>query len=299
MISALILEFVQAIPFPSWIDENAISIGNFNLKWYGISYIIGITLAYFWARRTCNRPEFWKPAGNTRGAEVIPDNKVLEDLFFFCLLGIMVGGRIGSVILYTPEMIWESPLDIFKIWQGGMSFHGGFLGVIAAMYYVARKSNISFLRIADVVAIGAPFGPLMVRILGNFFNQELWGRPTNVPWAVIFEKDLNSLPRHPSQLYEAGLEGMAIFLILWLAFSKFKALTKPGICGALFTLLYGVFRIFIEFFREPDAALFGPLTRGMTYSLPMVIIGGLILIWAIRRQPVEPQRMATLEPAET
>jgi len=297
MLSVAMIDLIYAIPFPDWISPNIFSIGKLSIRWYGISFILGITLAYFWTKRACAKTEYWRPEGITRGTELIPSKRMLEDLFFYCLLGIIVGGRIGSIILYSPEMITQDPIGILKVWEGGMAFHGGFLGVCAAIIFVVKRNKLSLWRIADVVAIGAPLGILMVRILGNFVNQELYGRVTDVPWAFIFNSDPTSLPRHPSQLYEAGLEGVAIFLLLWLAISKFRALTKPGICAGAFIFLYGIFRIFVEFFREPDAALFGPLTRGMTYSLPMVIIGAAIVLWALKRSPVAPKRISDPEKA--
>ena len=297
MLDIAMIDLIYAIPFPDWISPNVFSIGSFSIKWYGISYIVGITLAYFWTKRACNKVEYWRPEGVTRGTELIPNKRMLEDLFFYCLLGIIVGGRIGSVVLYSPEMITENPLGILKVWEGGMAFHGGFLGVCAAVLFVAKRNKLALWRIADVVAIGAALGIFMVRIFGNFVNQELYGRVTDVPWAFIFNTDQTSLPRHPSQLYEAALEGIAIWAILWFIMSRFKALTKPGICAGAFIWLYGCFRIFVEFFREPDATLFGPLTRGMTYSLPMVIIGAAIVLWAMKRPPVAPKRIA--DPEET
>jgi len=177
--------------------------------------------------------------------------------------------------------------------QGGMSFHGGFLGVCAAVIYAAWQQKMSIARIADMAAIGAPIGLGAVRFLGNFLNQELWGRATDVPWAMIFPKDFDSIPRHPSQLYEAFLEGLVIFLVLRFLCIRFKALTKPGLCAGGFIFLYGSFRFFIEFFREPDVGIdqFGFLTRGMTYSLPMIIIGAAVLFWAARRMSVSPKRV--------
>jgi len=163
--------------------------------------------------------------------------------------------------------------------------------VCAAIFYMHWRKKLDLWRIADMAAIGAPLGILAVRFLGNFVNQELYGRVTDVPWGFIFAKAPDSLPRHPSQLYEAFLEGIVIFFVLRFLCTKYKALTKPGICAGAFILMYGFFRFCVEFVREPDAALFGPLTRGMTYSLPMVFIGLAIVIWAKRRAPVSPKRI--------
>lgn len=282
---------LNAIPFPDWISPNIFSIGSFSLKWYGLSYIVGIMLALFYAISCVKNKEIWIPKGITRGSAIIPSKVNLDDLMIYTLIGIIVGGRLGSVLLYTPEIIFNDPISIFKIWEGGMAFHGGFAGVCVAVWLFARKTKIELWRVADMAAVGAPLGIFMVRLFGNFVNQELYGRPTNVPWAFIFNSDPNSLPRHPSQLYEAALEGIILWLLIRLATHKFKALTKPGTAAGVFFLGYGVFRIFVEFFREPDAALFGPLTRGMSYSLPMVLIGVLIILWAQRRPPVAPKRL--------
>ena len=283
---------INAIPFPDWISPNVFSIGSFSVKWYGVSYIVGIMLALLYAISCVKNREIWIPNGITRGNAIVPSKQNLDDLMIYTLFGIIAGGRLGSVLLYTPEMIINDPIAIFKIWEGGMAFHGGFAGVCVAVWLFARKTKIELWRVADMAAVGAPLGLFMVRLFGNFVNQELYGRPANVPWAFIFNSDPTSQPRHPSQLYEAALEGLVLWLIIRIATHKFKALTKPGIAAGLFFLGYGVFRIFVEFFREPDAALFGPLTRGMSYSVPMVIIGLLIIVWAQRRPPVAPKRLA-------
>ena len=288
----MLASLINAIPFPDWISPDVISISSFSVKWYGLSYIAGIWLALIYAISCVKNREIWIPNGITRGNAIIPSKENLDDLMLYALLGIIVGGRLGSVLLYTPEIIFNDPIAIFKIWEGGMAFHGGFAGVCVAVWLFARKKKIEIWRVADMAAVGAPLGIFMVRLFGNFVNQELYGRPTNVPWAFIFNSDPNSLPRHPSQLYEAALEGIALWLFIRLATHKFKALTKPGTSAGIFFLGYGVFRIFVEFFREPDAALFGPFTRGMSYSLPMVLIGLLIIFWAQRRPPVAPKRLA-------
>ena len=286
---------LNAIPFPDWISPNVFSIGSFSVKWYGVSYIAGIYLALIYAISCVKNREIWIPNGITRGNAIIPSKQNLDDLMLYTLFGIIIGGRLGSVLLYTPEMIVNDPIAILKIWEGGMAFHGGFAGVCASVWLFARKTKIELWRVADMAAVGAPLGLFMVRLFGNFVNQELYGRATDVPWAFIFNSDPTSQGRHPSQLYEAALEGIALWVIIRIATHKFKALTKPGTAAGIFFLGYGVFRIFVEFFREPDATLFGPLTRGMTYSLPMVLIGLLIIFWAQRRPPVAPKRLAQPE----
>lgn len=282
---------IGAITFPDWISDTAIPLpGPLSVKWYGLSYIVGILAAYYWALRTSQKKELWIPNGITRGNDIIPNKLMLEDFGFYCMLGIIVGGRLGSVLLYDLDKYIADPLAILRVWEGGMAFHGGFAGVCLAVFYVTRKHKVSLWRWADMAAIGAPLGIFSVR-LANFVNQELWGRPTDVPWAFIFHTDPTSQPRHPSQLYEAALEGLAIFAIIWFFTRYRKVLTRPGICAGMFFLLYGLFRIFVEFFREPDAPLFGPFTRGVSYSIPMVIIGLCIVIWARRRPPVAPKRV--------
>ncbi len=290
-----LIHLIKAIPFPDWISPNVVSFGKFSIKWYGLSYVVGVMGAYAWAKHLTTMDEIWRPDGVTRGNDIIPNKRMLEDFVFFAFLGIIIGGRLGSVLLYDTEQYINNPIRILQVWKGGMAFHGGFLGVCVALIYMAKTRKMSLWRISDVVACGAPIGIGMVRLFGNFVNQELYGRITDVPWAFIFKTDPGSYPRHPSQLYEAALEGVAIFIILMIAVKKFKALTKPGVCAGGFIFLYGIFRIFVEFFRAPDAELFGPLTRGMTYSLPMVIIGAAIVLWALKRAPVAPKRVA--EPA--
>lgn len=288
------VELLGAIKFPGWLKPEAFSLGPLSVKWYGISYIIGLFGAYFYAKRSSANQSIWqntKASGDKAVGDsvLVPSKRNLEDLMFFSLLGIIIGGRIGFILLYDLGAYIENPIRIFKVWEGGMAFHGGFLGVCVAAIYLARSRKLKLVRVADILAISAPIGIGLVR-LANFVNQELYGRETDVPWAVIFMRDSFWLnPRHPSQLYEAFLEGLVIFLVLWLASRKFKILTRPGLATGMFLMMYGSFRIFVEFFREPDAALFGPLTRGMTYSLPMVIIGVLVILWASKRTPVLPK----------
>ena len=285
------MSLIHAIKFPDWLSENIISIGPLTVKWYGVAYIIGLFGAYYYAYHMSERRDVWIAGPAARKPELIPNKDMLSDLMFYCLVGIIAGGRLGYVILYQPSMIVN---DVFKVWEGGMAFHGGFLGVCGAVIYAAWRHKLSLMRIADMAAIGAPIGLGAVRFLGNFLNQELWGRATDVPWAMIFPKDFDSIPRHPSQLYEAILEGLVIFLVLRFLCIRFKALTRPGVCTGGFIFMYGLFRFTIEFFREPDVGIaqFGFLTRGMTYSLPMIIIGGAVLLWAMRRGPVSPKRIA-------
>lgn len=286
MMFEISLELVRAIPFPGWIKPEAFAIGPLSVKWYGISYILGLFGAYYYANRSSANQSIWQHTKAVGEPVLVPNKRMLEDLMFFSLIGIIVGGRIGFILLYGLGDYIKDPVRIFKVWEGGMAFHGGFLGVCVAAIYLAKSRKLRLMRVADILAISAPIGLFLVR-LANFVNQELYGRVTDVPWAFTFtENGFPLSPRHPSQLYEAFLEGAVIFSVLWFASRNFKILTKPGLATGMFLAMYGSFRIFVEFFREPDAALFGPLTRGMTYSLPMVVIGILVIIWAAKRAPV-------------
>ena len=292
----MILSIITAIDFPNWLSENVFTIGSFSLKWYGLAYITGLFGAYLYALRLTKRRDIWIADTPTRVPEVIPNEPMLSDLMFYALIGIIVGGRLGFLILYSPGTFVNAPQDIIKVWQGGMSFHGGFTGVVFAGLYASWRHKVDKFRIGDMAAVGAPIGLGLVR-LTNFMNQELWGNETTMPWGVRFPKDPDLLVRHPSQLYEAFLEGLVLFLILRFLTVKYKALTKPGIIFGSLTFFYGIFRFAVEFVRKPDdIGQFGEIgsiviTRGMTYSVPMIIIGALIIIWAKRRAPVSPKRL--------
>ena len=272
------INIISATNFPKWLSSEILNIGPLSIKWYGVSYIIAIYSGYYYSISVIQNPNFWFNNKTSIDKNKIPNKVILQDLMFYSLLGIIIGGRVGYIALYNTSTIWTSPLDIFKVWQGGMSFHGGFLGVCLAVYYSKLKNKCNLWRLSDLIAIGAPLGLFAVRVLGNFLNQELYGRVTDMPWAMIFSTDPNLLPRHPSQLYEAFLEGLVIFIFLRYIMFKFKALMIPGLCTGFFIFLYGCFRLAVEFFREPDNInQFGILTRGMAYSIPMIIIGALII----------------------
>lgn len=282
------VDIVGAILFPSWLDETALEIGPISLKWYGIAYVVGLFGAYLYAAKVAENAKYWLPNGPTRGPQIVPTRDNLSDLMFYAFIGILLGGRIGWVLLYSTDTIWTAPGDILKVWQGGMSFHGGFLGVCAGVGYAAWRKKTSYMRFADLACIGAPIGIGLVRVT-NFINQELYGHPTDMPWGVIFPKAPDSLPRHPSQLYEAFLEGLILWLILRILTTRFKSLSKPGLVTGAFVMGYGVFRFMVEFVRTPDnIPQFGMLTRGMAYSLPMVFVGLTVILWATRRKAVEP-----------
>ncbi len=280
---------MASLPFPN-IDPILVQIGPLAVHWYGIGYIVGILFAWWYAKRLITNPKLW-PDG------VLPMKPIdLDDFIVWAAVGVVLGGRTGFVLFYDLKRYIDHPLDILAIWQGGMSFHGGLLGVIIAMALFSMKRGIRTWTLFDVVAAGVPVGLGLVRV-ANFVNAELWGRVTDVSWGVVFcnERLLQSAqgcvaglePRHPSQLYEALLEGVVLFLVLrFLTHSRLK-LKTPRFVGGAFICGYGLSRIFVEFFREPDQQLGyllgGWLTMGMVLSLPMVLAG----IWA----------MATAKPA--
>lgn len=253
----------QFLQFPV-IDPIIFSIGPVVLRWYGMMYLIGFLGAMYLANK----------AADKSGGEWTRDQ--VSDLLFYGFLGVILGGRIGYVLFYQWEYFLADPLYLFQIWQGGMSFHGGLLGVILAVYIFSRKANKSFLRVGDFVAPLVPIGLGMGR-LGNFINAELWGRQTDVSWAMVFPTDSLQLPRHPSQLYEFFLEGVVLFFILYMITRKPRSL---GLASGTFLIGYGVFRTIVEFFREPDAHLglyFSFISKGQILSIPMILLGVLVI----------------------
>ncbi|WNC67641.1 prolipoprotein diacylglyceryl transferase [Thalassotalea nanhaiensis] len=264
---------LAAIQFPI-IDPIIFSIGPIALRWYGFMYLIGFILAMVIANKAADKSNgLWS-------------RDQVSDLLFYGFLGVILGGRIGYVLFYNFDYFLSDPIYLFKIWTGGMSFHGGLLGVITAIALFARKEKKSFLQVGDFVAPLVPLGLGAGRI-GNFINAELWGRQTDVSWAMIFPTDPLGLPRHPSQLYEFFLEGLVLFLIIYFVGKKTKAI---GVASGLFLAGYGLFRLTIEFFREPDAHLgfyFSFISMGQMLSLPMVIIGVGLIIWGLNNsQPI-------------
>ncbi|MBO9375195.1 prolipoprotein diacylglyceryl transferase [Sphingomonas histidinilytica] len=253
----------------------ALDLGFLQIHWYSLAYIAGILLGWYYLTRLIAQP----------GAPMA--RRHADDLVFYATLGILIGGRLAYVFFYQPDILLH-PLDVLKLWQGGMSFHGGALGVAAGIFYMARRNGLSWLRIHDYVACCAPFGLFFGRI-ANFVNGELWGRPTDVPWAMIFPGAPDGLPRHPSQLYEAGLEGIVLGLVLSFFFWRTDARNQPGKLVGIFLLGYGLSRFVVEYFREPDAqlgTLSWGLTMGQTLTVPM-LLGGLYLIaTASKRTPV-------------
>ncbi|WP_136637064.1 prolipoprotein diacylglyceryl transferase [Pseudooceanicola onchidii] len=286
------------LPFPE-ISPEIFSVSlfgmEFALRWYALAYIVGILLGWLVARTALKRVRLWQDD------QPPMQQSQLEDLLTWIILGVVLGGRLGFVLFYQPDYYLANPLEIPMIWQGGMSFHGGFLGVIAATWVWCHRNAVPKLPTADLLALATPAGIMLGRI-ANFINAELWGRPSEAPWAVVFPGQsalCDGLPcaRHPSQLYEAGLEGLVLgLLLLWLAFAK-GALRKPGLISGLFFAGYGVARFIVEFFRLADAQFITAdnpyghvmrvtdtlgITMGQVLSLPMILIG-LILIAAGRR----------------
>ena len=264
-----------ALPFPA-IDPVLIQIGPFALRWYALAYIVGILAGWLYARALIRREHLWGgPAPMT-----VTD---FDDFILWVTLGVILGGRIGYVLFYNPAHFAQHPLEALQLWKGGMSFHGGFLGCVLAVILFARRRGLSILSLGDLTCAVAPIGLFLGR-LANFINGELWGRPTDVPWAIIFPGG-GLVPRHPSQLYEAALEGLLLLIVLALAI-RAGALKRPGMILGAFMLGYGVFRSFAELFREPDPQLgflWGGLTMGMLLSIPLMLVGALLIWNAMRR----------------
>lgn len=248
------------------INPVALQLGPVKIHWYGLMYLLGFAIAWLLALYRANKPNSgW-------------DKDQVADFIFYCALGVILGGRIGYMLFYDFSGLISEPFSLFKIWQGGMSFHGGLMGVVIALWLFARRYHKTWCEVADFAAPLVPLGLAAGRI-GNFINGELWGRVTTLPWAMVFP-GAGPLPRHPSQLYEFLCEGVLLFVILWWFSAKKR---PPFAVGALFLLLYGLFRFVIEFFREPDPQLgfvaFGCLSQGQLLSIPMILIGAIALFW--------------------
>jgi phosphatidylglycerol:prolipoprotein diacylglycerol transferase len=267
------------IAFPA-IDPVAISIGPFAIRWYALAYIVGIVLGWLYARALVRSEKPW-------GGPAPITTPQLDDFILWVTLGIIIGGRAGYVLFYNPAFFLQHPAAIFKLWEGGMSFHGGFLGCVAAVMLFALRNNISILSLGDLTTAVAPIGIFLGRI-ANFIKGELWGREADasVPWRMIFPDDPQHLYRHPSQLYEAALEGLLLFAILAILV-RMGALKRPGLILGSFIAIYALARITSEFFREPDPQLgflWGGLTMGMLLSVPMIVAGAILVVLAWRRK---------------
>ena len=265
-----------AIPFPV-VDPVLVQLGPFAVRWYALAYIAGLVLGWWAAARLVSRDALW-PANRppvTRAQ--------LDDFLLWATLGIVLGGRLGYVLFYNLGYYIENPADALAVWHGGMSFHGGLLGMVAAIVLFARRNGVPILQLADAIAVVVPIGLFFGRI-ANFINAELWGRVTDVPWGVVFPNG-GPEPRHPSQLYEAALEGVVLFLVLQVLVAR-GGLKRPGLVTGAFLIGYGLARMLVETVRVPDEQvgyLFGPLTMGMLLSLPMVLVGLVFVVLARRR----------------
>jgi phosphatidylglycerol:prolipoprotein diacylglycerol transferase len=267
-----------------------IDLGFFTLRFYSLAYLFGVIFAYWHTSKMLKQP----------GAPMA--QRHADDLFFYCTLGVILGGRLGYAAFYTggetgiPSAFTDFSGDGFvswkllRLWDGGMAFHGGLIGVTVAMAYVAWRDKLNFIRVVDYVCVGVPMGMLLGR-LANFINGELYGRVTDVPWAMVFPSDPAGLPRHPSQLYQAGLEGLAMLIIMMLLFWKTRARYRPGLLAGVFTLGMGCARFINEFFREPDqqladfAARTG-LSMGQWLTIPLILTGLIVVLYALRKKPL-------------
>lgn len=255
------------------IDPVALNLGPVTVKWYGLAYMVSLLLGWAYTRHLAGKVSLW--GGKT---VIKPDH--FDDLLMWITLGVVVGGRLGYVLFYNPVFFFHNPGQIIATWNGGMSFHGGMLGSLLAIFWYCRRHDLPVLSVMDIAAATAPLGFLFGRI-ANFVNGELWGRVTDVPWAMVFPNpEAGGVPRHPSQLYEATLEGLVLFLVLRFMTHKRLAFLKPGLVLGSAILGYGLARIFAENFRQFDVGvglMIGPFTPGMIYSLPMVALGGYLI----------------------
>jgi len=271
------------IPFPAF-DPVLVRIGPFAIRWYALAYICGILFGWGYARSLLRKDRLWggpAPFATTTPVERSA-TETFDDFVLWVTLGIILGGRIGYVLFYNLPHFASHPEEIFELWKGGMSFHGGFLGCVLAVVLFSRRRGVSTLSLGDLTCAVGPIGLFLGRI-ANFINGELWGRPTDVPWAMVFPNG-GPFPRHPSQLYEAALEGLLLFTVLALAI-RAGALKRPGLIIGLFAVVYALARIVCEFFREPDVQLgflWGGMTMGMLLSVPLMLAGFGFIAYAVR-----------------
>jgi phosphatidylglycerol:prolipoprotein diacylglycerol transferase len=266
-----------ALQFPNF-DPVLIQLGPFAIRWYALAYIVGILLGWVYARALVRNEKFW-------GGPPPMTTLQIDDFIVWVTLGIILGGRLGYVLFYNFAYFAEHPAEAFQLWKGGMSFHGGFTGCVLAVVLFARKNNVSILSLGDVTCATGTLGVLLGRI-ANFINGELWGRPTDVAWGVVFPSG-GPIPRHPSQLYEAALEGLLLFVVLGLLI-RGGALRRPGLILGAFALGYSLARSFCELFREPDAQLgflWNTITMGTLLSIPLLLFGVALIVHALRRPP--------------
>jgi len=279
-----LLTHLWALPFPN-IDPVALQLGPVAIKWYGLAYLAGLLLGWLYIRRLLSEPELWA------GGKPPFDVAKVDDLLLYITAGVVLGGRLGFVIFYEPSYYLANPGDIIAVWKGGMAFHGALVGCLIAIWVFARRNGVSPWSTGDLVTAAVPIGLFFGRI-ANFINGELFGRPTTVPWGMVFPEaalhhpDIEPTPRHPSQLYEAALEGLVLFLVLRLLTHYFGALKRPGLISGVFLAGYALARSTAELFREPHFAHafnIGPLTPGIVYSIPMLLLGLFVVYLARTR----------------
>ncbi|BBE72617.1 prolipoprotein diacylglyceryl transferase [Oharaeibacter diazotrophicus] len=273
---------ILVIPFPA-IDPILVSFGPFAIRWYALAYVAGLLFGWWYVRRLVATDRLW-PAGPRMDALGV------DDLLVWITFGVVLGGRLGYVAFYNLDYYLSDPLEIVKVWDGGMSFHGGMTGAALAMILFARGRKLNFWSVFDAAAAAVPIGLLLGR-LANFVNGELYGRPTDVSWAVVFPRG-GDVPRHPSQIYEAGLEGLVLFVVLTLVVWRTPALKRPGLVTGLFGVGYALARIVVEFFREPDPQVgylaFDVVTMGMVLSAAMGFVGLAMIALAVSGRTAGP-----------
>lgn len=275
---------MTGLPFPD-IDPVALQLGPLAIRWYGLAYLAGFLLGW----RTC--------VMLVRRAGGLPTERDIDDFVVWVVFGVVLGGRLGSVLFYNLPYYLAHPLEIFQVWKGGMAFHGGLLGVVVATLIFAHRRSLPLMRLGDLLATAVPIGLFFGR-LANFINAELYGRAGDVSWAMIFPTDPLQIPRHPSQLYEAGLEGLLLFVVLLALARSAWVRARHGLVAGCFLVGYGLTRSIAEFFREPDAHigfLAGGVTMGQILSLPMILVGLAVIAWVWRRGAVA-DRMSTGTP---
>ncbi len=269
------------IPYPHF-DPVLVQLGPFAVRWYALAYIAGILLGWVYARAIIRNERYW---GGTAPLTVVE----FDDFVLWVTLGIILGGRIGYVLFYNLPYFASHPLQMFQLWHGGMSFHGGFTGCVIAVILFAKKRHLSILSLGDITCAVGPIGLFLGR-LANFINDELWGRPTDVPWAMVFPSG-GPVARHPSQLYEATLEGLVLLALLYVLI-RAGALKRPGLIIGSFACGYAVARTFCEFFREPDPQLgflWGGATMGQLLSIPLFLAGLCFIIYAVKHKPLRSE----------
>ncbi len=267
------------LPFPD-INPVAISFGPISIRWYGLAYSAGLIIAWLTIRKLLQTTRLWP----RERAPFSPD--VADNLVLYVIIATVAGGRLGQVLLYDLSFYAQNPSEILRIWKGGMSFHGALIGAGLGIVYFARRSGVSARTAMDLCCAGMPLG-LIIGRLANFINSEHWGRPSDVPWAMVFPNG-GPLPRHPSQLYEAFLEGVVMYVIIRLATHWYGGLKRPGMVAGIWLMWYGIARMISEFFRQPElghALNVGPFTAGQIYSMPMLVLGAALIIAAARAAP--------------